>query len=72
MKFLTIAATLFAAVVTAQNNNAIAVPEGSSTLDVTAGEPLTLDWSNPSSTTVTIKLQQDPVTPESGIVLACR
>ncbi|RVX69198.1 hypothetical protein B0A52_07174 [Exophiala mesophila] len=69
MKFLSIAAALFAATVTAQLNNAIAIPEGSSTLDVTAGEPLTIEWSNPSSGTVTIKLQQEPVTPDSGIVL---
>ena len=72
MKFLSIAAALFAATVTAQLNNAIAIPEGSSTLDVTAGEPLTIEWSNPSSGTVTIKLQQEPVTPDSGIVLLCK
>ncbi|EHY59657.1 hypothetical protein HRR83_001067 [Exophiala dermatitidis] len=72
MRFLsTVVAALCAAAVSAQSsNNAILIPEGQSTLDVTAGEPLTLQWSNPSSGTVTIKLQQDPITPDSGIVLA--
>ncbi|KIV95641.1 hypothetical protein PV10_03268 [Exophiala mesophila] len=69
MKFLSIVAALFAATVTAQLNNAISIPEGSSTLDVTAGEPLTIEWTNPSRGTVTIKLQQEPVTPDGGIVL---
>ena len=73
MRFLyTAVAALCAAVVAAQNNNAISVPEGQSTLDVTAGQPLTIQWSNPSSGTVTIKLQQQPVTPDGGIVLACK
>ncbi|OCT48937.1 putative GPI anchored protein [Cladophialophora carrionii] len=61
-------AALCAAVVSAQNN-AINVPAGAATLDVTAGQPLTIEWTNPSSGTVTIKLQQDPVTPDSGFVL---
>ncbi|KAK6379681.1 hypothetical protein LTS17_005753 [Exophiala oligosperma] len=67
--FSTAVAALCAAVVAAQNN-AISVPGGQSTLDVTAGKPLTIDWTNPSSGTVTIKLQQDPITPNGGITLA--
>jgi hypothetical protein len=65
-------AALCAAIVSAQNNNAISIPAGAATLDVTAGQPLTIEWSNPSDGTVTIKLQQDPVTPDSGVVLACK
>jgi hypothetical protein len=73
MRFLyTVAAALLAAVATAQQNNAISIPEGSSTLSVTAGQPLVIDWTNPSSGTVTIKLVQDPITPDSGFVLACK
>jgi len=72
MRFLyTAVAALCAAVVSAQNN-AISIPSGQSTLDVTAGQPLTIQWTNPSSGTVTIKLQQSPITPDSGIVLACK
>ncbi|EXJ78205.1 hypothetical protein A1O3_09366 [Capronia epimyces CBS 606.96] len=71
MRFLaTVVAALCVAVVAAQKNNAISIPEGQSTLDVTAGKPLTIDWTNPSSGTVTIKLAQDPITPDSGVVLA--
>ncbi|EXJ88444.1 hypothetical protein A1O1_05374 [Capronia coronata CBS 617.96] len=66
----TVVAALCATVVSAQANNAIAIPAGQSTLDVTAGKPLTIHWTNPSSDTVTIKLQQDPITPQSGVVLA--
>lgn len=72
MRFVyAIATALLAAVATAQNN-AISIPEGSSTLQVTAGQPLVIDWTNPSSGTVTIKLVQEPITPDSGIVLACK
>jgi len=72
MRFLATAIiALCAGVVTAQNN-AISVPSGQSTLDVTAGQTLKLQWTNPSSGTVTIKLQQDPITPDSGITLACK
>ncbi|KAL6241258.1 hypothetical protein RBB50_011937 [Rhinocladiella similis] len=67
--FSTAVAALCAAVVAAQNN-AISVPSGQSTLDVTAGKPLTIQWTDPSSGTVTIKLQQDPITPDGGITLA--
>jgi hypothetical protein len=66
----TAVAVLFAGIVAAQNN-AISVPAGQSTLDVTAGQPLSIEWTNPSSGTVTIKLQQDPITPDGGITLAC-
>lgn len=69
--FATIATALLATLVAAQNN-AISIPEGSSTLSVTAGQPLVIDWTNPSSGTVTIKLVQQPITPDSGIVLACK
>merc|ERR1712230_113156 len=65
--FATAVAALCAAVVAAQNN-AISVPAGQSTLDVTAGQPLTIEWTNPSSGTVTIKLQQDPITPDANIL----
>ncbi|KEF63746.1 uncharacterized protein A1O9_01724 [Exophiala aquamarina CBS 119918] len=71
MRFLyAVATALLAAVATAQQNNAISIPEGSSTLQVTAGQPLVIDWTNPSDGTVTIKLVQDPITPDSGIILA--
>ncbi|KIW22980.1 uncharacterized protein PV07_11218 [Cladophialophora immunda] len=63
-------AALCAVVASAQQNNAISIPGGQGTLDVTAGQPLTIEWTNPSSGTVTIKLQQDPITPDSGVVLA--
>lgn len=69
--FATIATALLATVVAAQNN-AISIPAGSSTLEVTAGQPLVIDWTNPSSGTVTIKLVQDPITPDGGVVLACK
>ncbi|OAL35255.1 hypothetical protein AYO20_05509 [Fonsecaea nubica] len=65
-----IVGALCAVVAYAQNNNAISIPGGQGTLDVTAGQPLTIEWTNPSSGTVTIKLQQDPITPDSGVVLA--
>jgi hypothetical protein len=61
--------TFYAAFVFALNN--INVPAGATTLDASAGQPLTLTWNDPSSGTVTIKLQQAPITPESGLVLAC-
>ncbi|OAP63718.1 hypothetical protein AYL99_02945 [Fonsecaea erecta] len=65
-----LAAALCAVVASAQQNNAISIPGGQGTLDVTAGQPLTIEWTNPSSGTVTIKLQQDPITPDSGAILA--
>ncbi|RMZ84873.1 hypothetical protein DV738_g252, partial [Chaetothyriales sp. CBS 135597] len=72
MRFFTTALALFASAALAQLNNAINVPEGQSTLDVTAGQPVTITWSNPSDGTVTIKLQQSDsdITPDSGIVLS--
>jgi hypothetical protein len=60
----------YAAVAFAQNNK-INIPAGASTLDVVAGKELTITWSDPSSSTVTIKLQQAPITPTTGYVLAC-
>lgn len=72
MRFWTSALALFAAAVSAQQN-AINIPTGQSTLEVTAGQPTTITWTNPSSGTVTIKLQQAPnITPDSGIVLGCK
>ncbi|KAK5213199.1 hypothetical protein LTR41_000778 [Exophiala xenobiotica] len=70
MRFFTAAVAALCAAVVAAQNNAISVPAGQSTLDVTAGQPLTLEWTDPSSGTVTIKLQQDPITPDGGITLA--
>jgi hypothetical protein len=58
-----------AALAFAQNNNQISIPAGG--LVVNAGQPLTIDWTDPSSSTVTIKLQQAPITPDSGVVLDC-
>jgi hypothetical protein len=53
-------------------NNKINIPAGQNTLTVIAGQLTTITWSDPSSGTVTIKLQQAPnITPESGYVLAC-
>jgi hypothetical protein len=72
MRFITTAVAALCAAVVAAQNNAISVPAGQSTLDVTAGQPLTLEWTDPSSGTVTIKLQQDPITPDGGITLACK
>lgn len=53
-------------------NNQINIPTGQNTLTVVAGQLTTITWANPSSGTVTIKLQQAPnITPDSGLVLAC-
>ena len=66
MKFIAPLLAL-AATVLAQNN-AINIPNGG--LQVIAGQPLTITWTDPSSSTVTIKLQQgSAVTPDSGIIL---
>lgn len=61
----------YAALAFAQNNK-INIPAGQSTLTVVAGQLTTITWTDPSSGTVTIKLQQPPITPTSGYVLACR
>jgi hypothetical protein len=59
----------YTAVAFAQNNK-INIPAGG--LSIVAGQVTTITWSDPSSTTVTIKLQQAPnITPTSGFVLAC-
>lgn len=56
-----------AAIAYAQQN-AINVPLGG--LQIYAGKPNTITWSDPSSGTVTIKLQQgSDITPQTGIVL---
>lgn len=36
--------------------NHLVIPTGRTTYEVTAGQPLTVEWTNPSSSTVTIKL----------------
>jgi hypothetical protein len=62
----------YAAFAFAQNNNKINIPAGQNTLQVISGQSLTITWTDPSSGTVTIKLQQAPnITPDSGYVLAC-
>ena len=61
----------FASYVLGSNN--INVPAGQATLQITAGQPFTMTWTDPSSGTVTIKLQQAPnITPDSGYVLVCK
>jgi hypothetical protein len=37
--------------------NNLVIPTGQTTYKLTAGQPLTIEWTNPSSSTVTIKLQ---------------
>lgn len=37
--------------------NNFVIPTGRTTYEVSAGQPLTVEWTNPSSGTVTIKLQ---------------
>jgi hypothetical protein len=63
-------ATLTLAQNNSTENNAINIPAGQSTLTVIAGQLTTITWSDPSSGTVTIKLQQQNITPDSGYVLA--
>ena len=62
-------ATLTLALTNSTQNNSINIPAGQSSLSVTAGQLTTITWRNPSSGTVTIKLQQAPITPDSGYVL---
>ena len=52
--------------------NTINIPAGQSSLEITAGQPQTVTWTNPSSGTVTIKLQESGpnIGPDTGIVLA--
>jgi hypothetical protein len=60
--FLALVAAAFA------QNNAINIPAGG--LQVTAGQSFTITWTDPSSSTVTIKLQQGSgVTPNTGITI---
>ena len=67
--WMPLALAFYTAVAFAQNNK-ISVPAGG--LSIVAGQVATIDWTDPSSSTVTIKLQQAPnITPTSGIVLAC-
>lgn len=61
----------YAALAFAQNNNKINIPAGQNTLTIIAGQLTTITWTDPSSGTVTIKLQQFPITPDGGYVLAC-
>jgi hypothetical protein len=60
----------FYATLTLAQNNKINIPAGQSTLTIIAGQLTTITWSDPSSGTVTIKLQQPPITPDSGYLLA--
>jgi hypothetical protein len=67
--WMPLALAFYTAVAFAQNNK-ISIPAGG--LSIVAGQVATIDWTDPSSSTVTIKLQQAPnITPTSGIVLAC-
>lgn len=74
MRFSLATIAFYAAYVLAQSGeNAISIPGGQSTLDVTAGQSVTIQWTNPSDGTVTIRLQNagtDQLA-DSGIVLAC-
>jgi hypothetical protein len=73
MRFTLATIALYAALVLGQEN-AINIPAGASTLDVTAGQSTTLTWQNPSDGTVTIQLQYagtDQLA-GSGITLACK
>jgi hypothetical protein len=69
MRAWTLLILAFYATLTLAQNNSINIPAGQSTLSVIAGQLTTITWSNPSSGTVTIKLQQPPITPDSGYVL---
>ena len=67
MHFLACVLALFVALATAQQN-AINVPPGG--LQVAANTPVTLTWTNPSSGTITIKLQQGSVmTADTGLTV---
>jgi hypothetical protein len=64
-----LALAFYTAVAFAQSNK-INIPAGG--LSIVAGQVTTITWSDPSNSTVTIKLQQAPnITPTSGFVLAC-
>lgn len=69
--WMPLALAFYTAVAFAQNstNNIINIPANG--LNVVAGQAITITWSDPSSSTVTIKLQQTDITPTSGFVLAC-
>jgi hypothetical protein len=59
------------AVLAAAADNAFNVPQGG--YKFTAGQPTTLSWKATTKATVTLKLQKaSDVTPDSGIVLACK
>ena len=73
MRFTLATIALYAALVLGQEN-AINIPSGESTLDVTAGQSTTITWTNPSDGTVTIQLQYagNDQLADSGITLACK
>lgn len=73
MRFTLATIALYAALVLGQEN-AINIPGGESTLDVTAGQATTITWTNPSDGTVTIQLQYagNDQLAGSGITLACK
>ncbi|KAF7505428.1 hypothetical protein GJ744_000974 [Endocarpon pusillum] len=61
----------FAALVAAQGGNNNAINNPASGIQAEAGQPLTLTWTNPSSGTVTIKIQTSgDIQPTDGIVVA--
>lgn len=74
MRFSIATIALYAALVYGQNQNAINIPQGESTLDITAGQSTTITWQNPSSGTVTLQLQYAGTNQlaGSGITLACK
>lgn len=68
MRFFAPLLAFLVAVVTAQQNNAINIPNGG--LNPVAGQPFTITWSNPSGGTVSIYLTQgNTVLPGQGQLL---
>jgi hypothetical protein len=75
MRFTLAAIAFYATYVLAQTGqNAISIPQGQSTLDITAGQPTTIEWTAPSAGDVTILLQYagNDQLADSGITLACK
>ena len=66
--WIPLALAFYTAVAFAQNNEITIPADG---LNIVAGQVTTITWTDPSSSTVTIKLQQAPITSTSGYVLAC-
>jgi hypothetical protein len=75
MRFTLATIAFYATYVLAQTGqNAISIPQGQSTLDITAGQPTTIEWTAPSAGDVTILLQYagNDQLADSGITLACK